>query len=34
MNIRAVEDQLFHADGRADRHDEANGRISQLCECA
>ena len=28
MKIRAVGAELFHADG----HDEANSRISQLCE--
>ena len=25
---------LFHADGRTDRHDEANSRFSQFCERA
>jgi hypothetical protein len=24
--------ELFHADGRTDRHDEANIRFSQFCE--
>ena len=24
--------ELFHADGRTDRHDEANNRFSQFCE--
>jgi hypothetical protein len=26
--------ELFHADGRTDKHDEANIRFSQLCERA
>jgi len=38
MKIYPVGDELFHADGRADRqtgkHDEANSRFSQFCECA
>jgi hypothetical protein len=34
MKIRPVEAQLFHADGRTDRHDEANTRYSQFCENA
>ena len=34
MKIRPVGAQLFHADGRTDRRDEANSRFSQLCERA
>jgi len=30
--IRPVGAKLFHADGRIDRHDEANSRFSQFCE--
>jgi hypothetical protein len=30
--IRPVRAELFHADGRTDRHDEANCRFSQFCE--
>ena len=30
-NLR-VEAEVFHADGRTDRHDEANNRFSQFCE--
>jgi len=26
--------ELFHEDGRTDRHDETNRRFSQFCECA
>jgi len=26
--------ELFHVDGETDRHNEANGRISQFCVCA
>jgi len=32
MKIRTLGAELFHADGRTDRHDEANSRFSQLCE--
>jgi hypothetical protein len=32
MKIRGAE--LFHADGRTDKHDEANSRFSQFCERA
>jgi len=32
--IRSVETKPFHANGRADRHDEANSRFSQYCERA
>ena len=30
--VRPVGAKLFHADGRTDGHDEANIRLSQLCE--
>jgi len=30
MKIRPVGDELFHAEGRTDRHDEANSRFSQF----
>jgi hypothetical protein len=26
--------ELFHMDGKTDRHNEDNSRLSQLCECA
>jgi hypothetical protein len=32
MKIRALGAELFHADRRTDRHDEANGRLSQFGE--
>jgi len=38
VKIRPVGAKLFHkdrqADGRMDRHDEANSRFSQFCERA
>ena len=34
MKIRQVGAEFFYADGRMDRHDEANSRFSQLCERA
>jgi len=38
MKIHPVGAELFHADGRTDRqtgkHDEANCRFSQFCECS
>jgi hypothetical protein len=39
MKIRPLGAVLFHAGGRTDsrqteRHDEANSRFSQFCECA
>jgi len=34
MKIRPVGYELFHADGRTDRHDETNSRFSQFCERA
>ena len=32
MNINAAGVELFLADRRTDRHDEANSRFSQFCE--
>ena len=32
MKIRQEGAELFHANGRTDRHDETNGRSSQSCE--
>jgi hypothetical protein len=32
MKIRTVEAKSSHADGRIDRHDEANSRFSHFCE--
>jgi len=34
MEIRRMKAELFHANGRTDRHDKANGRFSQFCERA
>jgi len=34
MRILPVGIGLFHADGRTDRHDETNSRLSQYCERA
>jgi len=34
ITIRPVGAELFHADRRSDRHDEANRRFSQFCERA
>jgi hypothetical protein len=34
MKIRPVGVELFHADGYADGHDEANSRFSKFCKCA
>jgi len=34
MKIRAVGAELFLADGRTGRHDEANSRFSEFCERA
>jgi len=34
MKIRLVGDELFHEDGRIDRHDEANSGFSKFCEGA
>jgi len=34
MKIRQLGAELFHADGRTDRHDEANSRFSPFCESA
>jgi hypothetical protein len=30
--IRAVGAELFHTDGRTDRHEEANSRFAQFCD--
>jgi len=32
MKIYPVGDELFYADWRTDRYDEANSRFSQFCE--
>jgi len=32
MKIRPVGAELFHADGRTDRHDETNSRLKQFGE--
>jgi len=32
MKICPVAVELFHADGQADRHDEANSGFLQFCE--
>jgi hypothetical protein len=32
MKIYPVGAELFHADGRTDRHDKANSRFSQIGE--
>jgi hypothetical protein len=34
MKIRPVKAELFHADRRTDRHDEANSRLSLFSERA
>jgi hypothetical protein len=34
MKVRQVEAELFHADGRTERHEEANSLFSQFCELA
>jgi hypothetical protein len=34
MKIRPVGAELFHADGRADGHDEVDSRFWQFCESA
>jgi len=34
VKILPVGDELFHADGRTDRRDEANSRFSQICDHA
>jgi len=34
MKIRPVGAEIFDADRRTDRHDEANSRFSQFCEHA
>jgi hypothetical protein len=32
MKILPVGAELFHVDGRTDRHDEVNARFSKFCE--
>ena len=32
MNIRSVGTELFNAERRTNRHDEANSRFSQFCK--
>jgi len=34
MKIRPTGAELFHVDGRTDRHDEVNNSFSQFCGCA
>jgi len=34
ITISPVGAEMSHADGRSDRHDEANSRFSQFCERA
>jgi len=34
MKIRPVGAELFHTNGRTDKHDEANNRFSKFCESA
>jgi len=34
MKVRPTTAELFHADGRTGRNDEANSRFSQFCERA
>jgi hypothetical protein len=34
LKIHSVGAELFHVDGRTDRHDEANIGFSQFCESA
>jgi hypothetical protein len=34
IKIRPVGAELFHANGRTDKCDKANGRFSQLCKSA
>jgi len=31
MKLRLVGDELFHADGMTDKHDESNSRFSKIC---
>jgi len=33
MKIRPMGAKLFHEEGQTDRHDEANSRFLQFCEC-
>jgi len=34
MRIHSVEADMFHAVKQTDKHNEANGRLSQFCDCA
>jgi len=34
MNIRSMGADVFHPDGRTDRHVETNSRFSEFCELA
>jgi hypothetical protein len=34
MKIRPVGADLFHADGQANRHEEADSRFSHICQSA
>jgi hypothetical protein len=34
MKIRPVEAEMFRADGRTDKQDETNSRLSQFCKRA
>ena len=34
MKIRPAEAELSDADGQTDKHDEANSRFLQFCDCA
>jgi len=34
MKFLPVGAELFRADGQTERHEEANSRFSQFCECA
>ena len=34
MKIGPMRAELFHTDGRTDRHDEAKSRLSRYCERA
>jgi hypothetical protein len=34
MKILLFGAEQFHVDGWTDRHEEANSRLSRLCECA
>jgi len=34
MEFRLVRTELFHVDGRTDKHDVTNSRFSQFCKSA